>query len=203
MSQAAYRRTESRNEHQTTVTAKSTDLPVTLLEAKSHLNLLDGDDDVAVQGLLEAAVEICETDCGRSLRVSQSITQSYDRWPCDAVRFDRQPVTAIASVKYRDGDDVEQTLASTNYRLLVSSEAGSLLEFDEGFSAPTLNCRADAVVIAYTAGYATVAAVPARAKAAILLKLAELFGNLEGREADANNRAYTDIVNGLGWGCYR
>lgn len=188
---------------QTTVTAKSSDLPVTLEEAKAHLKLEGGDDDEEVAALLEAAVEVCETDCGRSFRVSQTLTQKYDGWPCSPVRFDRQPVTAITSVTYRDADDATQTLNASNYRLLVSSEAAAVLEFDEDFTAPTLNGRADAVTVTYTAGYASLDDVPHRAKAAIRLKLSELYGNLEGREVDATNRSYGELINGLGWGCYR
>lgn len=188
---------------QTTITAKSSDLPVTLEEAKAHLRLEGGDDDEEVEVLLAAAVEICETDCGRSLRVSHTLTQKYDGWPCSPVRFDRQPVTAIDSVTYYDADDAEQTLDASNYRLLESSEAGALLEFDEGFTAPTLNGRADAVTVTYTAGYATPEDVPAKAKVAVRLKLAELFGNLEGREFEANERAYGNVIGQLAWGCYR
>jgi uncharacterized phiE125 gp8 family phage protein len=185
---------------QTTVTAKSSDLPVTLAEAKTHLRLLSDDLDIEVNALLEAATEYCESVCGRSLRVSQTLAQKYDGWPCSPVRFDRQPVTAIASVKYRDGDDVEQTVSSTNYRLLASSEAAAVLEFDVDFTRPTLSDRADAVTVTYTAGYAE---VPARAKAAVNLKLAELFGNLDERMLPANERSIASLLGTLDWGCYR
>ncbi len=188
---------------QTTVTAKSSDLPVTLEEAKTHLRLLSSDLDEHVAGLLEAATEYCETVCGRSLRVSQTLTQKYDGWPCGVVHFDRQPVTAITSVKYRDDDDVEQTLASSNYRLLVSSEAAAFMEFDEDFTAPTLNGRADAVTVTYTAGYASLADVPARAKAAVKLKLTELFDNSDERMIAANERSVAMLLGTLEWGCYR
>lgn len=188
---------------QTTVTAKSSDLPVTLAEAKTHLRLLSDDLDTEVNALLEAATEYCESVCGRSLRVSHTLTQKYDGWPCSPVKLDRQPVTAIGSVKYRDADDVEQTLSASNYRLLVSSEAAAVLEFDEDFSAPTLNGRADAVTVTYTAGHASIDDVPQRAKAAIRLKLAELFGNLDERMLPANERSIASLLGTLDWGCYR
>jgi uncharacterized phiE125 gp8 family phage protein len=185
---------------QTTVTEKSSDLPVTLEEAKAHLRLLSSDLDVHVEGLLEAAVEYCESAVGRSLRTSTTLTQTYDGWPCGVVKFDRQPVTAISSVKYRDADDAEQTLSASNYRLLVSSEAAAAMEFDEDFSAPSLNGRADAVTVTYVAGYED---PPARAKAAILLKLGELFGNLDDRQVTANERSINTLLGSLDWGCYR
>lgn len=185
---------------QTTVTAKSSDLPVTLEEARTHLRLMPGDLDTHVAALLDAATEYCETVCGRSLRVSHTLTQKYDGWPCGLVKFDRQPVTAITSVTYYDADDASQTVSSGNYRLLASSEAGAVLEFDADFTKPTLSDRVDAVTITYTAGYTE---VPARAKAAIMLKLAELFGNLEERALAANERAIGSLLGTLDWGCYR
>lgn len=188
---------------QTTVTAKSSDLPVTLEEAKTHLRLLSDDLDTEVAALLEAATEYCETVCGRSLRVSQTLTQKYDGWPCGVVRFDRQPVTAISSVTYYDDDDASQTVSSSNYRLMASSEAAAFLEFDDDFTKPTLSDRADAVTVTYTAGYASIADVPARAKAAVNMKLAELFGNLEERMLPANERAIASLLGTLDWGCYR
>jgi uncharacterized phiE125 gp8 family phage protein len=192
---------------QTTVTAKSSDLPVTLEEAKTHLRLLSSDLDEHVAGLLEAATEYCETVCGRSLRVSQTLTQKYDGWPTGAVQFDRQPVTAITSVTYRDADDATQTLASSNYRLLVSSEAASFMEFDEDFTAPTLNGRADAVTVTYTAGYASLADVPARAKHAIKLLVVHWFNHGEavniGNITSEVPMATAALLGSLDWGCYR
>jgi len=193
-------RQPQRNSHQTTVTEKSSDLPVTLEEAKAHLRLLSSDLDVHVEGLLEAAVEYCESVIGRSLRTSTTLTQTYDGWPCNPVRFDRQPVLAIGSVKYRDPDDTEHTVTSNNYRLLPSSEASAVLEFDEGFVPETLAGRADAVTVTYVAGYED---PPARAKAAILLKLSELFGNLDERKVTANERSINTLLGSLDWGCYR
>lgn len=188
---------------QTTVTAKSSDLPVTLEEAKTHLRVLNSDLDEEIAALLEAATEYCETAIGRSLRVSHTLTQSYDGWPCGLVRFDRHPVTAISHVKYYDADDVLTTVDSSNYRLHLSSEAAAVLEFDLDFTRPTLSVREDAVIVTYTAGYESLDDVPARAKAAVKLKLAELFGNLEERQVSANEKSIAALLGTLDWGCYR
>lgn len=189
--------------HQTTVTAKSSDLPVTLGEAKDHLRILDEDHDAEVLAVLEAAVDVCEVDCGRSLRVSHTLTQKYGGWPCSPVRFDMQPVTAISSVTYYDADGATQTVSASDYRLLTSSNAGAVLEFDADFAKPALDARADAVTVAYTAGYAALADVPARAKQAVKLKLSELYGDLDDRMTESTRRAYGDLIGSLSWGCYR
>lgn len=163
----------------TTVTAKSTDLPVSLDEMKRHLRVMDGALDEHIIALTEAATEYAESVCGRSLRVSQTLTQSYCHWPCNPVKFDREPVSAISSVKYRDANGTLQTLASSNYRLHKSINAGSHLEFDADFSAPTLDDRDDAVVIEFVAGYATLEDVPAMAKHAIKLIVGHWFNHNE------------------------
>jgi len=45
--------------------------------------------------------------------------------------------------------------------------------------------------------------VPHRAKAAINMKLAELFGNLDERMVAPNERAIASLLGTLDWGCYR
>ena len=188
---------------QTSVTAKTSDLPVTLAEAKEHLRILHDDLDNEVQAALDAAVEWCESTTGRALRVSHTLTQKYRSWPCSPVQFDRQPVSAISGVTYYDAAGDAQTLATSNYRLQSSTKAAGYLEFDDSFSAPSLDERDDAVTITYTAGYASLAAVPTEAKYAIRLKLAELFGNLDPRMIDANRRACDDLLGSIQWGAYR
>jgi uncharacterized phiE125 gp8 family phage protein len=189
--------------HQTVVTEKSADLPLTLSEAKSHLRLLHDDLDVEVEEALKAAVEYCETVAGRALRVSHTLTQKYCQWPCGPVRFDRQPVTAISSVTYYDGNGDSQTLASSNYRLQASTLAAGYLEWDDDFTRPTLDTRDDAVTITFTVGYTDIASVPAMAKHAIKLKLAEIFGDLRDRERDATVKSCDSLLAAIDWGSYR
>lgn len=189
--------------HQTAVTAKSADLPLTLDEAKGHLRILGGDLDAEIQAALEAAVEYCETVTGRALRVSHTLTQKYCEWPSGPVEFDRQPVTAVSSVTYYDADGASQTLASSNYRLQASTLAAGVLEWDDDFTRPTLDSRDDAVTITFTAGYAALATVPAMAKYAIKLKLSEIFGDLPDRVRDATVASCESLLSKIEWGQYR
>lgn len=191
------------NSHQTAVTAKSSDLPVTLAEAKEHLRILSDDLDVEIQAALEAAIEYCESVVGRSLRVSHTLTQTYCQWPCSPVRFDRQPVKSITSVTYCDDDGASQTVSTSDYRLQPSTNAGAVLEWDDGFSYPSLDARLNAVTITYVAGYADIASVPAMAKYAVKLKLKELFGDMGEREQAATVRACDALLSQIEWGAYR
>ena len=191
----------------TTVTARHADLPVSLAEAKQHLRVVSEDHDTYIQSLLEAATEYCESVTGRALRISHTLTQKYRDWPCNPVRFDRQPVTAITHVKYYDADGVEQTLSSSNYRLHPSSEAAGYVEWDDDFARPSLDSRDDAITITYTAGYATIAAVPTRAKHAIQLLIGHWFEHGEavniGNITSEVPMATTALLQSMDWGCYR
>jgi uncharacterized phiE125 gp8 family phage protein len=188
----------------TTVTAISEDLPVSLAEAKEHLRILHSDLDQSIQTALDAAVEYCEATTGRALREELAVTQTYSEWPCGEVGFDRQPVKSIASVKYYDANGSLTTVSSSLYRLFPSSEAATYLEFDDlTFTAPFYYDRSDTIQINYLAGYTDADSVPARAKQAIKLKLAELFGDLKPQEAAASARACDDLLASISWGSYR
>lgn len=187
----------------TTVTARDTELPVTVDEARLQLRMQDGSLDEDVLSKLWAAVGECENLTGRSLRVSTTLTQKYCQWPCNPVRLNRQPVSAITHVKYYDADGTLQTVSSSNYRLHESSEAAAHLEIDGEFVKPTLYARDDAVVVTYTAGYGTTAAVPYVAKEAIKLTLSLLFGALGDRDYQNTLRSRDSLLAQLDPGYYR
>lgn len=192
--------------YQTNTTAKSATLPVTLQEAKEQLRIVSGDLDSNIQISLEAAVAYCERETGRSLRESHTIVQSYSQWPCSPVRFDRQPVRVISSITYYDSTGALQTLSTGNYRLLNSSDAAALLEFDDGFSVPSLDSRSDAVQITYLAGYGEVdgkPSVPADIKHAILLLIEKDWGNKTPVEQERMERSIRSKLSSVEWGCYR
>jgi len=188
---------------QTTISAKSSPACVTLEAAQDALRVLGSDLDTEVQTSLDAAIAYVEYETGRALRVSYTVAEIYDGWPCDVVRFDWQPVKSITSITYYDTADASQTVTSTNYRLLTQTNGASVLEFDADYSKANIAVRSDAVTVNYTAGYTDIASVPATAKSAILLKVKELFGDLPDREAKPNERSLKALLAQLSWGPYR
>lgn len=178
-------------------------MPVSLEEAKQHLRVFDGNLDTDIQGKLEAAVAYCESVTGRALRISHTLTQTYDGWPCDPIQFDREPVKSITSVGYYDENGTLQTLVNTSYRLHQSSEAAAHLEWDDSFLSPLTDSREGVIVITYVAGYASVDVVPFVAKEAVKLTLSLLFGNLDDRECANYERARDDLLATLRSGHYR
>ena len=188
---------------QTTTTSKTNDLPVTLSEAKDHLRISTNDLDAEVQAALEAAVEYCEAAVGRSLRVTHTVVQTYEFWPAWTAQLSRQPVKAITSVQYYDQDGALQTVAASNYRLIANGDAAAYLELDDDFTKPTVDDRLDAVQVTYTAGYASLAAVPAMAKHAIKMMLSEFFGDLDERQMVAARTTAHRLLSAIDWGSYR
>lgn len=189
------------------VTATSAGLPVTLTEAKEHLRVFDGDSDGYINTLIATATEYCEAVTGRALRVSQAITQAWSDWPSCGMNFDRQPVTEIDELTYFDEAGVEQTVNSSLYRLIGSTNAAAKFEFDSNFTYPTLFERSDAVQMAYVAGYGSIAAVPSRAKHAIKLLIGHWFEHGEavsvGSAVNPVDMAVESLLGSLDWGCYR
>jgi uncharacterized phiE125 gp8 family phage protein len=191
----------------TTVTARDSEMPVSLLDAKRHLRVGSDDHDEYIESLVAAATGYCESVTGRALRKTHTLTQKYGQWPCNPVRFDRQPLLAVSSVAYRDADGNSQTVSSSLYRVHLSSEAAGYLEFDEDFTRPTLDVRDDAITVTYTAGYTTIAAVPELAKHAIKLLVGHWFEHGEavniGNITTEVPMATAALLQSLDWGCYR
>ena len=187
----------------TTTTSKTSELPLSLADARDALRIDGSELDTQVDALLKTAQLWCESVTSRSLRVTRTVTQTYSQWPCNPIRFDWQPVKAITSITYYDEDGNSQTVSSSNYRLIESSEGAAIAEFDADFSLPSVEVRRDAITITYTAGYDDLDSVPDDAKTAIRLKLRDLFGDMEEGEAKANARCLMSIIEPLKWRPYR
>lgn len=185
----------------TNVTATDSALPVSLDEAKAHLAVLNGERDVYIQSLIEAATELVESETGRSLRTSMTVTQSYETWPRE-VYFNRNPVLSVTHVKYYDTAEALTTLASSNYRLHQNTSIAEL-EFDDDFSAPSIDTRENAVIVTYEAGHADSTAIPALGKHAVKLQLGILFGNQTPEQAKRDQEAYERCIAQLKPGYYR
>ena len=189
----------------TRTTAKTTDeasLPVSLQQAKLHLRIASDDLDEAVSLNLHAAIDYCERVTARVLRVSHTVVQSYSQWPCSPLRSDWQPARSITSVTYYDADNAQQTVSSSDYRL-IQGNAGAILEFDQDYTYPTLYDRSDAVQVTYLAGYASMADVPATAKKAILLKLKLDWGDTPPAELVCIERSLAYELASFDTGTYR
>lgn len=154
--------------------------PVTLNDAKLHCRVDHEDDDALISAYLGAAVQKLETILGTSL--GESLWREYfDRFDC--INLSKWPVREGSTivVKYLDGDEIEQTVTSSDYRLeLLTNTTKVLLATGSTWPTSYATTRNDAVRVEYTAG---LVAVPPALRVAVLLDVGAMY---ESREAVSN-----------------
>jgi uncharacterized phiE125 gp8 family phage protein len=142
------------------------------------------DEDTELASMIIAAREYCEDYQGRAL-ITRTYELTLDDWPRAPFELPMPPAIEIVSIKYIDSAGTVTTWSATEYQLDATGFVGRLSPA-YGYSWPSTTLRELAgITITYTAGYgATVASVPYKTKAAILLAVGDLY----------NNREATDIV---------
>ena len=91
-------------------------LAVSVGEAKSQGYIETNDDDVLVARMLGAAQRLCERLVnGRRQYTPVTYDLPVSMWWEGGLKMPRPPLQSITSVKYRDTNGTEQTLASTVY----------------------------------------------------------------------------------------
>jgi len=111
--------------------------------------------------------------CLRLSIATQTLRLDLPCWPSCSVELPAGPVQSIASVKYFDQSNVEQTLDGANY--FLDNED---LIWADTFAAPAHYARPSAVKIRYIAGYAVDAVDrPAVIRTAILQCVKHWFDN--------------------------
>lgn len=157
--------------------------PVTLAEAKLHLRVEDDEsvEDSLIAALISAAREYGEHRTERCF-LTQTWEDVFDSFPACYGRLElgRAPVQDVMSIKYIDASGVEQTLDPARY-LVDASLAPVEIAPAPGYDWPDTECRRPASVrVRYVAGYGDGAdAVPAILRAAIKLRIGELYENRE------------------------
>ena len=156
------------------LTAAPASTPVSLNEAKAHLDIGYTDKDTQITALIAAATAHLDGwtgILGRCL-ITQSWRQDFDRFN-RRLRLPLFPVASITSVKYDDESDVEQTIDSSNFSLLTD-DLGSYVKFIDTYAFPAIHTERPAVRVTYVAGEA---AAPDAIKHAMLLLIRHWFDN--------------------------
>lgn len=153
--------------------------PVTLAEAKAQCRVDHDDEDVLITALIGAAVS--ELDgwsgtLGRAL-VTQTWEQAFDGFPL-RLRLP-MPAASVASVSYVDADGDTQTLAGDQY-VLRRDALGSFVEPAFDVNWPAVRSQSASVTVSFTCGTAA-ESVDGAIKAALLLRIADLYANREAR----------------------
>lgn len=179
---------------QTTVTTPPTLKPVTLVQARKHCELPQDDatHDDQLTLLIDVATDQFENDCDLCL-LTQTLRVYSENW-CEKVYLPKRPVQSIASIKYYDTSNTQQTLSSSVYSLNLPQRSVEL-KVDQAWPAIATD-RWDAIEINYVCGYTSADLVPAAARHAVLLLIGYYFSQNRGDNDRPNDMtAYRRIVN--------
>lgn len=89
------------------------------------------------------------------------------------------PLYSVASVKYQDSSDVQQTLAAAGYVVDTSSTLAGRIALASGESWPSTYDELNAVVIRLTVGYANAGAIPRRILDGLVAYIQEMFSGID------------------------
>lgn len=135
----------------TAATAEALAAWVSIDAARKACHIDHTDDDAEIASYLRAAFDWLQPPegwLGRST-LTQDLRLDLAGWPLTPMELPAGPVASIASIKYFDDDNAEQTLSVSHYFL-----DGDVLLWKASFPEPALYERPGAVRIAYSAGEA-------------------------------------------------
>ncbi|MCA9232505.1 MAG: hypothetical protein KDA57_17785 [Planctomycetales bacterium] len=175
---------------------------ISVKEAKRQLRIASEDFDKEVEDAIREAIDYCERITGRTLRTAVGRTDKHPNW-CEAVKgFQWQPVIGVSAVSYYDADGNSQSVSSSYWRFLTSTNGPAKLEFDADYTLPVLDVRSDAVQVTYTTGYADIDDVPPAAKRAIKTMLTVFWGDLAPQAIAKWEQSAIDTLRLLEWGAF-
>lgn len=156
-------------------TVQPTAEPVSLIEVKDWLRVDTDDENDLLQGLLRAARLEAEKVLRRQL-MRATWRYTLDAFPAsDAILLPFPPLYTVGSVYYTDANGTSTLLsAATYYTVDTYAEPGRiLLNYDQVW--PQTRDTTDAVVITFTAGYASALLIPESVKTGIKMCVAHWF----------------------------
>lgn len=159
--------------------------PVTLSEAKVHLEYTGTAKDSFINSLIKTARQICETYSGLSFITQQRIIK-LDAFPIgiNAIEVPYGPIQSIDSFTYTDSDGNTITL-DENLDFMLDNHSGISRLYALNSDGEITSWFTDvkripqAVSVLYTSGYDTLVnePLPEIAKQAILLQVGSMFEN--------------------------
>lgn len=149
--------------------------PVTLAEAKAHLQVESDEEDSEIQGFLYGAVALIEESCWLQL-ITATWELTLDHFP-DVIFAPRGPLQS-ATIQYVDGTGSSQTLSPSLYTVDSSSRPGRILPSYAATCWPSTRCHINAITVAMVNGFGDSADdVPQPIKSAILILTGILYEN--------------------------
>jgi len=172
------------------VTEAAAGRAVDLDDLKLTMRIDGNDENTALNALLEACEQKVEGWCGRKL-VNQSLTVWYDYPPLGPIlELPYSPASAVGIVSTYAEDDTETTFSSDSYITDLIGNPPRLILRD-GYSWPTSLRAANALTVAYTAGYGdTYEEVPAGIREALKLLVIHFY---EGKDRQKDMKRFMSI----------
>lgn len=164
--------------HILTRTVKPVAFPVTLAECKADLRVQYTADDTLINSLIAAATDYMDVPngvIGKAL-IDQTWTLSVPRADGrERIELPVTPVQSITSITYYDADNVQQTLAASDF-YLYGDEDKAWIEAKPNINWPTAYDRLDAITVTFVAGFgADSTAVPSSIRRAMRLLIAHWY----------------------------
>lgn len=177
--------------------------PVSVSEAKAHLNVTHTDDDALIGTYVSAARQLCEERTTRALP-SQVQDLYLDEFP-ECIEVRKVPLADVVSLTYLDSEGSTATLGSSAYIVDTVSEPARITPA-YGESWPSTYPVMNAVRVRCSLGAAT-SEIPQRAKQAIKLMVGHYYANREqvvvGTITAQVPFAVDALLDSLQWGNYR
>ena len=154
--------------------------PVSLEEAKDHLELIDTSKDTLVSFLITAARRYAEGYCGRSF-ITQEWRLTLDCFP-RILQIERGPVQSVDSIAYRDMGGTLQTITAPALPAYAIDLTGPAARVTPGFGYtwPITLPQIGAVSVDFTTGYGDLASdVPEEIRHWMLVRISTSFENRE------------------------
>lgn len=175
------------------VVVPPTDL-LTIAAAKDHLRVDGTAEDALIEGYVKAARQHVEEITGCAIG-AQTWEYQQEAWTTEFY-LPGYPLTSVESIKYFDGAGVEQTLATTVYRVDTKSAPGRVEKID-GQSWPAVQAgRALPITVRYGLGY-TAATLPAGLDAAMKLLVGHFYAHREAVAVGVTQTPLSFAVNAL------
>lgn len=148
-------------------------LPVTLTEAKAHLNVDFIDDDALISSLMSAATDYAQNFTGRVF-IEQTWELILDEFHAE-IKIPYPPLMSVLSIRYYDAAGIDSTLAAENYTVDAISQPGWIVPSSAGW--PNTLEAINTVRIQFKAGYDL--GVPDSIRSAIFMMIGTLYANRE------------------------
>ncbi len=142
--------------------------PITLIEAKAFLRVIDNDNDELIKSLIVTAREYVENITNRQL-----LPATYELYDSNVVfKLPKNPVRSIEKIEYLDINGVYNIFDPSLYSLYKDLGVG----YVDYVTTPVLICHKEVFKITFTSGYDI---VPETIKQYMKVKIATLFENRE------------------------